>query len=157
MSVPPLPSIDHFPTLNSQSPKELNHLERSTKKVKNLHHEGALLESVAPMDALETLVSESPSQEIAMENNAGSEITHPEGVLLELATPMETLKTPISEPPQPEIAMEHKAESPKSPSKLNLSKFRNLIHYQRTKLRGDLLCSLIVMMRMRWIAMVLLQ
>ncbi|KAG5549057.1 hypothetical protein RHGRI_014430 [Rhododendron griersonianum] len=92
-----------------------------------------------------------------MENNAESEITHPEGVLLEPATPMETLKTPVSVPPPPEIAMEHKVESPKSPSKLNLSKFRNLIHYQRTKLRGDLLRSLIVTMRMRWIVMVLLQ
>lgn len=57
MSVPLLPSIDHFPALNSQSPEELNHLERSTKKIKNLHHEGYLLESAAPMDTQETLVS----------------------------------------------------------------------------------------------------
>ncbi|KAE9448537.1 hypothetical protein C3L33_19556, partial [Rhododendron williamsianum] len=93
MSAPHPPSIDPSPDLKSQSPEEIDHLERSTKKVKNSPFGGAPLDPATPMESKETPVSDIQSQEISMET-----------------------KTPDTE-----IAMENKVESPKFTSKLSFA------------------------------------
>ncbi|KAI8527242.1 hypothetical protein RHMOL_Rhmol12G0060400 [Rhododendron molle] len=92
-------SIPSFAPTPVQSLEELDHLERSTKKVKSSLLEGVPLDPSALMETQESPVADIHSPEIVME-----------------------IKGPDSKHPSQEVSMENRDEAPRSPSKLNPAK-----------------------------------
>lgn len=82
-------SITPFAPTPIQSPEEIDHLERSTKKVKSSLLEGVPLDPSVLMETQESPVVDSHSTEIIMENQG-----------------------PDSEQPSQEVPMENRDEAP---------------------------------------------